>query len=556
LTKVGAGVLNLSGANTFTGGFNHNSGTVRVNTTTALGAANSTVNLANGTVLSVSSTTARILTYAFNVNGDITLGQAVGGTAAVTLAGSANLGGANRTINVVTPVATITAISAVITNGGLTKVGTGTLALSGNNLYTGDTTNTDGFISLNTAVSTPFGSVGTLYLNGGSISTTGNRDTLPIQNPIVMLTNAVFEGDTTGAGFRHFPINGQVTTVDGTLTLKNTNTVNGIWNTRLHAGGMNFTRPIILGVSGDPGGVQLSSYNTNGAGDQTFSGIISGYGIFARGATTPGTGGKTILTESNSYSGGTAISDGTLAVNNTTGSGTGSGAVTLTSPGVLAGGGIVSNTVSGNGTVSPGNSVGTLTLRNGLDLSSGGTYEWQLGALKDNATGVAGTDWDKIALTGGSPFLGGTSKVSITFTGSATAPDVSVPFWKSAHTWTILSLGGTATNPTNSNFKSISNGVFAAGNFSNSLSAGSVTITFSPFQDSPPVVSGAISGGTNAVIIWTSISNRTYSIEYKTNLNQIGWIVLTNITATNSSTTFIDNPAPAFERYYHVGLQP
>ena len=76
------------------------------------------------------------------------------------------------------------------------------------------------------------------------------------------------------------------------------------------------------------------------------------------------------LTAANLYQGGTAISDGTLLVNNTSGSGTGSGGVTVQNGGTLAGNGTISAgvNVQSGGTLSPGNGVGTLTV-GGLTLS-------------------------------------------------------------------------------------------------------------------------------------------------------------------------------------------
>jgi fibronectin-binding autotransporter adhesin len=99
-TKTTGGSIDLSGAQLFNGGFTHSAGTVRVNSTTALGAANSAVVLANGVTLATTSTTARTLTYAFTLNGTVTLGQASSGTAAVTLAGTLDLGSSTRTINI------------------------------------------------------------------------------------------------------------------------------------------------------------------------------------------------------------------------------------------------------------------------------------------------------------------------------------------------------------------------------------------------------------------------------------------------------------------------
>jgi autotransporter-associated beta strand protein len=553
LTKIGSGVLDLTAGNTFTGGFNHNGGTVRVNNATALGAANSTVILADGVTLSTTAGTARTLTNVFHVNGDLSLGQATGGTAVLTLAGWINLGGANRNITTITNAT----ISAVVTNGGITKLGDATLTLSGNNLYTGNTTNLQGALNPGTTAATPFGTGGTLYLAGGHIVTGGGRAALPILNPIVLLADCTWEGSTTGTGFRDFPVEGPISTVAGTLALKNAGTATGIWNVRLHTDGLNFTRPIVIGVTGDPGQVQLSSMNTNGGVAQTFSGVLSGYGRVNRAATVPGTGGTTILTAANTYSGGTTVADGTLLVNNTTGSATGTGAVYVYTNGVLGGTGTIAGAVivTNGGVLSAGASVGVLTLQNGLDLSQGGTNLWELAA---NTTGGDGVNFDQLSLTGGNLALGGTSRLRVKFIGAATFPDPANPFWQQTNIWKVIALSGSAANPGLTVFSGV-DGVEGntAGTFTIIADAAGVYLVFTPSAapPPPPVISPQIPGAgtTNAQLSWSSVAGAQYTVQYKSNLNQPGWLNLTTIVATGPTTTIVDNTSPVPpQRFYRV----
>jgi autotransporter-associated beta strand protein len=102
LTKVGGGILSLTAANTFSGGVTHSAGTLRVNNNAALGVANSPVSYADGVTLSTTAGTGRTLTYAHTINGNLTIGQASGGNATLTLAGSVDLAGGARTLNTVT----------------------------------------------------------------------------------------------------------------------------------------------------------------------------------------------------------------------------------------------------------------------------------------------------------------------------------------------------------------------------------------------------------------------------------------------------------------------
>jgi autotransporter-associated beta strand protein len=116
-----------------------------------------------------------------------------------------------------------------------------------------------------------------------------------------------------------------------------------------------------------------------------FSGIIQDGPYGGVGGSLTKTGrGVLILTNSNSYPGGTVIKHGGLLVNNTGGSGTGSGPVQVDS-GTLAGKGIVTGAVtigtgSGPGaTLTPGSSgPGVFVIQNTLVFNSDATYHWSL----------------------------------------------------------------------------------------------------------------------------------------------------------------------------------
>jgi autotransporter-associated beta strand protein len=118
--------------------------------------------------------------------------------------------------------------------------------------------------------------------------------------------------------------------------------------------------------------------------DTIFSGVISDGG---EGGSLAKIGvGKLILSNANTYSGGTIVDNGKLAVSNTSGSATGSGAVQVNA-GTLAGHGIIAGPVtvgkgSGRGAVlSPGNrldSSATLTIQNTLTFNGDATYDFSL----------------------------------------------------------------------------------------------------------------------------------------------------------------------------------
>jgi autotransporter-associated beta strand repeat len=116
----------------------------------------------------------------------------------------------------------------------------------------------------------------------------------------------------------------------------------------------------------------------------TFSGVISDGG---QGGSLKKVGaGKLILSNANSYGGGTIVENGKLVVNNTSGSATGTGAVQVNA-GMLSGNGIIAGEVtigegSGRGAVlSAGNradSSATLTIQSTLTFNSDAIYNFSL----------------------------------------------------------------------------------------------------------------------------------------------------------------------------------
>lgn len=261
--------------------------------------------------------------------------------------------------------------------------------------------------------------------------------------------------------------------------------------------------------------------------------------------------------------GATIIEEGTLGTYTAVGSALGTGPVTVKTNGTLAGPGLIGGPVTVQGIISPLGSIEPLslpnmTLANGLDMSAGGTYLWQLAALKDDGDGVAGTDFDRISITNGTLTLGGSSKLSINFTGSATAPDVAEPFWQANHTWTVIALSDTASNPSSGNIASLQNASYAAGTFSTSVNpSGNILLTFTTAAAPAPHIETIVNEGmTNVVLTWTSVSNRNYQVEFNTNLNTTNWVALTNVTASSVTTSVADPAGADPQRYYRVALLP
>jgi len=229
----------------------------------------------------------------------------------------------------------------------------------------------------------------------------------------------------------------------------------------------------------------------------TFYNNAAGQGVVGDGGITLFGGGTLTLEGTNTYAGVTTVEAGTLALGaSATLSGTTtietqvgsffnvsliSGGFTLGGSQTLMGGGTVLGDVVAEGTVEAGSSVGKLTFQDDLDLSAGG-MTWELGALVDDADGIAGTDFDQ-TVVGGDLALGGTSKLTLDLS-AVGVPSLSVPFWTAEHTWTVID--GTS-NAGGEAFADILGGTYAAGSFETLVGsgdkAGDVLLKYTPVPE-------------------------------------------------------------------------
>jgi autotransporter-associated beta strand protein len=258
LTKNGTGTLVLNANNTYTGATTLNSGTLSIS---------SVANGGNASNIGSASTAATNLVLG---NGTLLYTGGNGSTdRAFTLTA-----GTNTTIDVVNSAATLTFTgAAVTTTGGITKNGSGTLALSGANLYSGTTTLNAGTLAINNASGI---GTSTLKINGGTIdNTSGSAKTLSTTNV------QQWSGDFAFAG-------------------------TGDLNFGAGAGAVTMTASRILNIL---------------AGNLTVGGAISGatFGLTKNG------NGTLILSAANTYTGATTINAGTLNVTTLANGGSGSG---------------------------------------------------------------------------------------------------------------------------------------------------------------------------------------------------------------------------------------
>ncbi len=166
--KNGTGTWSLANGNTYPGGFTLNAGTVAVGGVNALGSGGALV--INGGALRSNSGTARNLTGKYSsitLGGDVTLGDSVN-TGALTFSANTDLGATTRTLTVNSAVTHTGAIFGSA-GAGLTKAGDGLLTLSGTNTYSGPTAINAGVLAIGGTGSLPgFGTNGSYSVAGGA----------------------------------------------------------------------------------------------------------------------------------------------------------------------------------------------------------------------------------------------------------------------------------------------------------------------------------------------------------------------------------------------------
>lgn len=143
-----------------------------------------------------------------------------------------------------------------------------------------------------------------------------------------------------------------------------------------------------------------NTLTVNTTGSSSYAGVLRNGSAGTLALTKSGVGSLN-LSGSNTYSGATTVSAGTLKANNASGSATGSGSVSIANSATLGGAGTISGTVSlaSGGIIAPGNSVGTLTVGS-LTAASGSIFNFEFNSTPANDR-INVTTSDGLTLNGG-----------------------------------------------------------------------------------------------------------------------------------------------------------
>lgn len=298
LTKVGAGMLTLSGANTYggvttvSGGILRligslggevtvdaggtftvdgtsltfannvtNNGTTNFNTTASAG---SSVITNNGTLAFNSTTSSELATVINNLGGTVDLNQ---NTTLGFLSGegNVNLETFNLTTGVLEGDETISGVISDTGGGSFTKTGIGALTFTNTNTYTGPTNVNQGTLILNGSLPNSAvtvangatlmgnGSMNSLTL-GGTISPGNSIGTLTVAGDYTMLSTSTYDAEVDANGTSDLIAVGGAAQLNGTLNLINANpavpfTLNQAFTILTASGGVSGTFAALTGLT-------------------------------------------------------------------------------------------------------------------------------------------------------------------------------------------------------------------------------------------------------------------------------------------------------------------
>lgn len=514
MSKDGPGTLVLSGNNSYNGAVSVNSGILAVQSNNALGTASTSVRTTvnNGaTVQFGTASSALTVGESFTINGTGSGGNGVlqntGGnntvSGLITMATDSTIGATTGT--------TISATNVINGAASLTKVGAGTLVLSGTNTYTGSTNINGGTVvvssdaNLGTAPTTP--TTNKLTFDGGTLQT-ANAFTLDSDRGItlnsgggtiaVTTTSAsvTYGGIVAGTGNLTVSGSGRVT-LAGNNTYTGNTTVNGA--TLAITGDQNLgaapVSPTANNITLNNGGTLAISASTtidanrgitvSGTGGviNTATGTTTTYGgsITGSSSITKSGSGTLALDADNVISSSTSVilNGGTLATNGNDGN---SGAFTLASSSTIDMGGFDANSVFTFASM-----TSTSTTSNVLTIANWtGSLDGGVGSQLVSSTTVSSTVLATINFTGygnGAYQIASTGEIVPGVIGGARYWDTGSSTWSGGGTgaakWNAPDGTNAGTVPNSSGQVVVFGAVDAAGHGATLTNSGAKTVTLS-----------------------------------------------------------------------------
>ncbi len=383
------GTVLLSGANTYSGGTTVSGGVLTVSNDSGLGATTGTVQVDSGAILDLQSVAvgANPMTLSGGTVRDTTSSYAGN----ITLASNSTFSATNAS--------DVLTLSGVVsgTGYGITVSGSGTVALTNANTYTGATIINSG----STLALTGSGSIASSsgVSDGGTLDISGTTSGISITSlsgagAVSLGANSLTLSNASGTYSGVMSGTGGLTLSSGAETLSGANTYSG--GTTVSGGVLSVSSGGVSGSNLSTGAVTLSggalldtatstigNAITLGTGTDelaatssntaTFSGVINGGGALTVGDST--NTGTVVLTNTNTYTGATTIAtSATLQLNSGGTINTTSG---VTDNGTLTYNNVTTNTaqgVTGSGTINVGTSSGTgttLQLTGALGVTGG-----------------------------------------------------------------------------------------------------------------------------------------------------------------------------------------
>jgi len=390
LDKRDAGTLELAGNSVaFSGAITASGGTLRAQHISALGAAGVGTTVADGATLDLNLAAGGTIAEPLALAGSLTMGDAqaviLSGTIALTRVGlpvSLDVGNAGGSLTLASSVSGSS-------GSGVTKSGSGVLALSAGNSFTGQVTVLAGVLAIGADAGLG-NSANEVLLNGGALRATGTI--------------------TSGRIVRIGSADGTIDTNGQTITLPGIDTTPGQDLTLTGAGTLAFAIP----------GGQIRNLGGLLAGSAALQVAHAGGG---------GDAGMLVIGDAaNTWSGACTVASGRLTVNGRIG-----GTLLVQSGGLLAGNGTVGAlSVAGGGTVSPGGQTGGSGSAPGVLKAASAAFA--PGSLLRFDLGSAN---DLLSVTGGAVFTGTTSALSVTGSPSDAA------FNANASDLVLIAAGGT-----------------------------------------------------------------------------------------------------------------